>query len=80
LDHLCQKVPDARWEREESSQPHEACLLKLDITKARSKLGWSPRWSLATGLDKTLEWHQAWRDGRSMTDVSTKQIEEYQSL
>ena len=80
LDHLCQKVPDARWEREESSQPHETCLLKLDITKARSKLGWSPRWSLATGLDKTLEWHQAWRDGRSMTDVSTKQIEEYQSL
>ena len=80
LDHLCQKVPDARWEREESSQPHEACLLKLDITKARTKLGWSPRWSLATGLDKTLEWHQAWRDGRSMTDVSTKQIEEYQSL
>ena len=79
LDHLCQKVPNARWELERSPQPHEAGLLNLDITKARTKLGWSQRWSLETGLDKTLEWHQVWRDGRTVKDVSIQQIEEYQS-
>lgn len=80
LDYLCHKVPSAHWELEKLAQPYEAGVLKLDITKARTMLGWSPCWSLETGLDKTLEWHRAWRNGLSMTDVSIHQIEEYQSL
>ena len=80
LDYLCQKVPNARWEREESPQLYEAHLLNLDITKAKMRLNWAPRWSLGTAIDKTIEWHQLWKDGQSMAEVSIQQIEAYQTL
>lgn len=78
VDRLCRKIADARWELEEAPQPHEAGLLKLDSTKAKTKLGWAPRWSLETALDKTLEWHLAWKHGQSMANVSLQQIKAYQ--
>lgn len=56
---------------------HEAHYLKLDSSKARSRLAWRPRWRLATALDKTLEWHQAWRRGLSMREFSLAQINTY---
>ena len=77
VDRLCKKVPGSRWELEGTPQPHEAGLLKLDSAKARFQLGWIPRWNLETALDKTIEWHQAWRQGRSMADVSIQQLESY---
>ena len=80
LDRLCHKIPSANWVLDRSPQPHEASVLKLDSVKAKTRLHWAPQWSLETALDKTLEWHQAWRDGRSMADISIQQIEEYQSL
>lgn len=79
VDHLCQRLPTAKWHADESQQPHEAKLLKLDSSKARVKLGWRPRWSVEIALAKTLEWHQAWRSGRCMSELSLQQIEAYQS-
>jgi dTDP-glucose 4,6-dehydratase len=29
-----------------------------DITKIRQELGWSPRFSIEQGLDKTIEWYE----------------------
>jgi dTDP-glucose 4,6-dehydratase len=37
----------------------------IDAAKARHELGWSPRETLASGLDRTLEWYlanRAWCD------------------
>jgi len=79
VERLCQKVPLARWELEGAPQPHEAGLLKLDSAKARTRLGWAPRWSLEIALDKTVEWHHAWKEGQSMAEVSIKQIETYRT-
>jgi CDP-glucose 4,6-dehydratase len=79
VEHLCQKVPHARWELEGTPQPHEARLLRLDSAKAKTRLGWAPRWSLKIALNKTIEWHQAWKEGQSMVEVSIKQIETYQA-
>ena len=79
LERLCQKMPQARWELEGSPQPHEAGQLKLDSAKAKNRLGWVPRWSLETAIDKTFEWHQAWKEGESMAEISIKQIEIYQA-
>jgi CDP-glucose 4,6-dehydratase len=77
VTQLCERVPGAQWEPENMMQPHEAGLLKLDSSKAKKHLKWSPRWSLETALEKTVEWHQAWRSGEDMMAFSSKQIESY---
>lgn len=79
VERLCQKLPHARWALEGAPQPHEAGLLKLDSAKAKTRLGWAPRWSIETALDKTVEWYQVWKDGQSMAETSIQQIETYQA-
>ena len=78
-NHFLKKFPYANWEPEGPTTLHEAEILKLDSTKAKEKLGWSPRWSLETALDKTIEWHKAWKRNQSMAEVSIQQIEEHQA-
>lgn len=78
VEHLCSSVTGASWQHDGSPQPHEAGLLRLDSSKAKAKLGWSPRWRLHTALENTLSWHQAWRRGEAMADVSLSQIRAYE--
>lgn len=76
-ESMCQKFPDASWQIEPGTHPHEAGLLKLDSTKARSALGWRPRWGLDIALQMTLDWHEAWRCGKNLSDVTDGQIAAY---
>jgi CDP-glucose 4,6-dehydratase len=56
--------PGAAWQVTGTDQgPHEAGLLKLDISKARHALGWQPRWDLDTAVVQTVAWYRAWQDG-----------------
>jgi len=80
VEQLCTQIPGARWEIETTKQPHEAGLLKLDSSKAKARLGWTPHWNLDTALNKTIEWHQAWRNGLDMVEVTCSQISSYQAL
>ena len=59
-------------------QPHEACLLTLDCSKARSQLGWRPTLSLGEALPMVANWHKAVDAGENARDVSLKQLEAYQ--
>ena len=79
VEHLCSQVPNAAWQCGASPQPHEANTLKLDSSKAKSRLGWRPRWNLQTALGRTLDWHQAWKDGADMAGVTLRQIQEYEA-
>jgi CDP-glucose 4,6-dehydratase len=65
------------WAHDAAPQPHEAHTLKLDSTLAHVRLGWWPRWDLATALTHTLDWHLAWRSGADMAAISRAQIEAY---
>ena len=40
------------------NQPHEAGLLKLDISKAITKLGWNPKWNSVIAIEKTMLWYK----------------------
>lgn len=60
------------------NQPHEAGLLRLDITRARTKLGWRPCWTVKQALEATVDWHQAWLKGKDMREYSLAQISAYQ--
>lgn len=71
----------ARWDafsyavETTSNQPHEAGLLRLDCTKARTELPWVPVWKANTALDKTVDWYRTYyQQGRSM---ALEQIGEY---
>lgn len=79
VERLAQMHPGVNWECDEAPQPHEAHYLKLDSSKAKSRLGWQARWRLPTALQKTLEWHQAWRNGEDMQAVTLSQIAQYQA-
>ncbi|MCP5300209.1 MAG: CDP-glucose 4,6-dehydratase [Chromatiaceae bacterium] len=76
-DYLCRETPGARWQHDGSRQPHEAGVLKLDSSKAKSRLGWKPRWGLEDALASTLAWHRAWRADADMVAFSLEQIAGY---
>jgi CDP-glucose 4,6-dehydratase len=67
----------ARWEKEGLEQPHEANLLKLDCSKARSQLDWTPKWSLEIAVQKIVEWQKAYQQKQNMREVSLAQINQY---
>jgi len=75
LDRLTAQRPHARWERDVGCHPHEAPRLMLNSAKARKELGWQPHWDVAEAVDRTLEWHDAWRRGDDMRALSLEQIE-----
>ena len=56
----------------------EAPALRLDSSRARDRLGWSPRWDLAAGLDATVAWYVAYRDGADIRAETLRQIEAYE--
>jgi CDP-glucose 4,6-dehydratase len=60
-----------------SNDPHEARLVKLDASKARERLGWTPRWSLDRAIEAIVEWYVAYRDGRDLRVVTLDQIEAF---
>jgi CDP-glucose 4,6-dehydratase len=65
----------ARWERDGGEHPHEASQLRLDSTKAMTKLGWRPRLDLDEALRLTVDWYQAFQKGGDMRAVALAQIE-----
>lgn len=77
VNHLAGLRIGFTWSCDPSFQPHEAGYLKLDSSKAREVLGWSPRWDLETALDQVLAWHDAWRGGACVREESLRQIEAY---
>ncbi|MEO5340793.1 MAG: CDP-glucose 4,6-dehydratase [Magnetococcus sp. MYC-9] len=68
---------EAHWQLDAEQHPHEANHLKLDISKAKVRLGWRPRWTLDTALEKVMAWHQAWLARADMRQVCLQQIAEY---
>lgn len=80
LNHMTEHWGEgASWQLDTNPQPHEAQLLKLDISKAAARLKWRPRWSLAHTLDSIVDWQQAWLQGEDMHQKTLEQIYHYQS-
>jgi CDP-glucose 4,6-dehydratase len=79
IEYLVERWGDgASWIHDESEQPHEAQLLKLDISKAKKLLGWQPKWDLFEALDSIIEWQKVWLSGRDIKAVTLKQIRQFE--
>lgn len=71
---------ECSWQREQKRYPHESKLLKLDITKAQSSLGWMPRLSLEQALEFVVVWYFGWQSKQDIRQLTIKQIQEYEHL
>lgn len=67
----------AVWELDQNNNPHEAGFLKLDCSKAASRLNWQPKWNLEYTLNLIVNWHQDWREGKNMHEQCLKEITNY---
>lgn len=68
----------ASWLLDQAEHPHEAHYLKLDCSKARMRLDWQPKWSLAHALENITAWHKAHLQEKDMREFSLRQIAAYQ--
>ena len=59
-------------------QPHEAGLLKLDISKAIKELRWQPRLNAETAIKWTIDWFKQPRGEK--VQFTFQQIKDYQTL
>jgi CDP-glucose 4,6-dehydratase len=63
IDYEINMIPD---------QPHEAGMLRLDCSKARIKMQWTPVWDGKTAVEKTALWYRAFYESnevRSLEDL-----------
>jgi CDP-glucose 4,6-dehydratase len=70
------------WEQVGGEHLHEANLLQLDITKAKNRLNWAPKWELVTALQKTVSWYKEYYLGgeNNMEKLTHEQIDEYNAI
>jgi len=61
--------------RPDPNAPHEARLLRLDCSKARTRLGWKPVWKSQATAQLTADWYRSWYQGGRI--ISVEDIQRY---
>jgi CDP-glucose 4,6-dehydratase len=69
----------AVWRADGADHPHEASLLRLDVSKAAHRLAWRPALNLDAGLQLTVDWARANQQGQDMHAFTSAQINDYQT-
>lgn len=68
-----------QWQRSELlQQPHEAALLKLDISKSKSILNWHPKLNAEKAVEMTIEWYK--NADKNPLEFTVAQLKNYMSL
>ena len=70
----------ASWEPDSARNPHEANYLKLDCSKAKAVLGWSPKMILPTALEWTIEWYRGYSQNLNVRLLTEDQIVRYEKI
>lgn len=71
---------NASWCLDNAEYPHEDHLLKLDCTKAKSLLSWTPKMDLTLVLDWIVEWYKGFVSDTDMYALTLDQIKRYEKL
>ena len=72
--------PDAHWTIDNGDHPHESNYLKLDISKARNRLGWHPVICLKNTLELIIDWSKQRQAGANIRELTLSQLKTYQAL
>ena len=70
---------DAQWQILFGEHSHEAHYLKLDISKARSRLNWLPSLRLKDALALIIDWSKQREVGSNMRQLTLAQLQAYQA-
>lgn len=70
----------ASWATSASEHPHEAALLMLDSTRARTALHWRDELAFEQAVKWTVEWARNVAAGESARDASLRQIRAFREL
>ncbi|WP_339916182.1 CDP-glucose 4,6-dehydratase [Yeosuana marina] len=80
LDKMVEKWgKGATWKLDKNNNPHEADYLKLDCSKAATRLHWQPNWNLEHTLNTIINWHQRWLSGKNTQEQCLQEIAAYQN-
>jgi len=71
---------DIRWDVDDSSNPHEENYLRLNCTKANSRLKWMPKLNLEQGIEWIIEWYKQYEQNKNIKEITEQQIEKFQKL
>lgn len=66
-----------KWTTKCDFGPHEADYLKLDCSKIRNKLYWSPTWDITKAIEKTVEFSKVYHENGDIATCVEKQIKEF---
>jgi CDP-glucose 4,6-dehydratase len=67
----------AHWQLDGDRHVHEAAYLKLDCSKAASRLDWQPAIDFAKALRLTVDWYRSFGNGQDMRETTMAQIGEF---
>jgi CDP-glucose 4,6-dehydratase len=78
---LMESWGSGEWEdASDPDAPHEAGVLRLCIDKARTELGWRPRWDVKKAIETTAAWYRSYfGDPTSARRICMEQIEQFVS-
>lgn len=68
---------EVSWINQYDGGPHEANFLKLDCSKIKTVLGWSPTWNVEKTMEKIVEWSNVYLAGGDVVRCMDRQIEEF---
>ena len=80
VDRLVRGWDGAAWHLSAGPHPHEASLLKIDASRARARLGWTPKLKLDEALDWTVSWYKAVQEGADASALCLEQVAAYERL
>ncbi len=67
-----------RWiDQSDHNGPHEANFLKLDCSRIKQRLGWTPRWNIEKAIEMTVSWTKCWQENGNMSQCMDDQIQKF---
>ena len=62
---------------ENNNNLYETTILKLNISKAKEKLKWVPKWGFSKTIKKTCDWYKSYISNENLEEITLNQINEY---
>jgi CDP-glucose 4,6-dehydratase len=81
-EDLCRAWGNGKWRSTGASKQFaEEHTLRLSSERARTQLGWEPRWSFSEAVERTARWYRAFYDhpGDSTRDLCLQDITDYEA-